>query len=175
LSRSCKLYVSLVRPHLDYTCHWNPNLLKHIRSSEAVYNDEPQGWSHNSVKWNMLRGLHFWIYLHLSITDVSAWICDNHKIIHGLVCIPCRELLTFSNNITRSNGLIKIIQKKVNTSYSFVNRVINNWNSLLSRIVNALDTLTFKTLLDINCMETLEIFSIVISYDLANCVVRYYS
>jgi len=33
----CKLYVSLVRPHLDFTSViWNPNLIKDIRSLEAV-------------------------------------------------------------------------------------------------------------------------------------------
>jgi len=33
----CKLYISLVRPHLDFTSViWNPNLLKDIRSLEAV-------------------------------------------------------------------------------------------------------------------------------------------
>jgi len=42
---------------------------------------------------------------------------------------------------------------KERAPYSFVNRVINDWNSLSSQIVNASDTLTSKTLLDINCLE----------------------
>jgi len=75
-----------------------------------------------------------------------------HKIMHGLVCIPCRELFTFSNNITRSNGL-KLFKEKANTNirlHSFLNGIINDWNSLSSQIVNALDMLTLKALLDIN-------------------------
>jgi len=79
---------------------------------------------------DMLRGLHFWIY-HLS-TDVSRGMVDPDR---GLVYIPSREDFTFSNNITKSNGLIKNYSKKKLTLHSFVNRVINDWNSLPLQLV----------------------------------------
>ena len=73
-----------------------------------------------------------------------------YKIIHGLVCVPCSKFLVFNLGITRSNGL-KLSKEHVNTIVRlqcYKNRIINDWNSLPSHIVNALDVLTFKTLLD---------------------------
>ena len=73
-----------------------------------------------------------------------------YKIIQGLVCIPCRELFVFNLGSTTSNGL-KLYKEyaKTNTRlYDFKNRVINDWNSLPSYIVNASDMIAFKTLLD---------------------------
>jgi len=75
-----------------------------------------------------------------------------HKIIHRLVCIPCGELITFSNNTTRLNGL-KLFKERVNTNiglHIFASGVINDWNSLPAQIVNASDAFIFKTLLDVN-------------------------
>ena len=73
-----------------------------------------------------------------------------YKIIHGLVCVPCDEFFVFNLEMTRSNGL-KLSKEHVNTNvrlHCYKNRVVNDWNSLPSYIVNALDVLTFKTLLD---------------------------
>ena len=73
-----------------------------------------------------------------------------YKIIHGLVCVSCGEFFVFNLGMTRSNGL-KLSKEHVNTNvrlHCYKNRVINDWNSLPSYIVNASDVLTFKTLLD---------------------------
>ena len=73
-----------------------------------------------------------------------------YKIIHGLVCVPCGEFFAFNLGMTISNGL-KLSKEYVNTNvrlHCYTNRVINDWNSLPSYIVNASDVLTFKTLLD---------------------------
>ena len=73
-----------------------------------------------------------------------------YTIIHGLVCVPCSEFFVFNLGITRSNGL-KLSKEHVNTNVRlqcYKNRIINDWNSLPSDIVNAPDVLVFKTLLD---------------------------
>ena len=74
-----------------------------------------------------------------------------HKIIRGLVEVPHQDLFTISCNTARSNGL-KLYKKKDNTNTRlnfFTNRIINDWNTLPADTVNALDTTSFKTLLDI--------------------------
>ena len=53
----------------------------------------------------------------------------------------------FNLGITRSNGL-KLSKEHINTNVRLENRVINDWNSLPSHIVNASDVLNFKTFLD---------------------------
>ena len=71
-----------------------------------------------------------------------------YKIIQGLFRIPCRELFVFNLGSTRSNGL-KLYKEYAKTIIqNFM--LINDWNSLppYIRIVNALDMIAFKTLLD---------------------------
>ena len=73
------------------------------------------------------------------------------KIIRGLVEVPHQDLFTISCNTTRSNGL-KLYKERTNTNTRlnfFTNRIINDWNTLPTDIVNALDITSFKTLLDI--------------------------
>ena len=63
------------------------------------------------------------------------------KIVQGLVCVPGRELFVFNLASTRSNGL-KLYKEYARTNtrlHDFNNRVINDWNSLPSYIVNASD------------------------------------
>ena len=74
-----------------------------------------------------------------------------YKITGSLVEVPHQELFTISCNTTRSNGL-KLYKERANFKTRlnfFTNRIINDWNTLPSDIVNALDTSSFKTLLDI--------------------------
>ena len=74
-----------------------------------------------------------------------------HKIIRGLVEVPQQDLFVISCNTTRSNGLKLYKERAItNTRLNFFNnRIINDWNTLPTDvIVNALDTNSFKTLLD---------------------------
>ena len=66
-----------------------------------------------------------------------------YKIIHGLVCVSCSEFFVFNLGITRLNGL-KLSKEHVNINIRlqyYKNRIINDWNSLPSHIVNASDVL----------------------------------
>ena len=144
------LYVSLVRPHLDYaSVAWNPHLLKDIRALEAVQQCAtrmiPQFDTMTYIERLTFLNLPSHYYRHKRMDMIIAY-----KINYGLVCVPCSELFVFNLGITRSNGL-KLSKEHVNTNVRlqcYKNRVINDWNSLPSHIVNASDVLTFKTLLD---------------------------
>ena len=144
------LYVSLVRPHLDYaSVVWNPHLLKDIRALEAVQRRAtrmvPQFGTMTYVERLTFLNLPSLYYRRRRMDMIITY-----KIIHGLVCVPCSEFFVFNLGITRSNGL-KLSKEHVNTNVRlqcFKNRIINDWNSLPSDIVNAPDVLVFKTLLD---------------------------
>ena len=144
------LYVSLVRPHLDYaSVVWNPHLLKDIRALEAVQRRAtrmvPQFGTMTYVERLTLLNLPSLYYRRRRMDMIITY-----KIIHGLVCVPCSEFFVFNLGITRSNGL-KLSKEHVNTNVRlqcYKNRIINDWNSLPSDIVNAPDVLVFKTLLD---------------------------
>ena len=123
------LYISLVRPHLDYvSIIWNTHLLKDIRALEAI-----QRWATwlvsqfsgmTYVKRLTSLNLPSLYYRHKQINMIITY-----KIIHGLVSIPCGELFVFNQSITRSNGL-KLSKEHVNTNlrlHSFRNRIINDW------------------------------------------------
>ena len=144
------LYVSLVRPHLDYaSAVWNPHLLKDIRALEAVQRRATR----MVPKFDTMSYIERFTFLNLPSHYYRRKRMDmiiTYKIINGLVCIPRDEFFVFNLEMTRSNGL-KLSKKHVNTNvrlHCYKNRVVNDWNSLPSYIVNASDVLTFKTLLD---------------------------
>ena len=93
----------------------------------------------------------------LTFPLLQADMITNYNIIGGLVEVPHQDLFTISCNTTRSNGL-KLDKERANTNSRlnfFTNRIIIDWNTQLpADIVNALDTTSFKTLLDIfvGCM-----------------------
>ena len=144
------LYVSLVRPHLDYaSVVWNPHLLKDIRALEAVQRRAtrmvPQFGTMTYVERLTFLNLPSLYYRRRRMDMIITY-----KIIHRLVYVPCSEFFVFNLGITRSNGL-KLSKEHVNTNVRlqcYKNRIINDWNSLPSDIVNAPDVLVFKTLLD---------------------------
>ena len=145
------LYISLVRSYLDYaSIIWNPYLLKDIRALEAV----------QRCATKMVPDLSMLTYKErLQVLNLPSLyyrrkrihMITTYKIIRGLVEVPHQDLFIISCNTTRSNGL-KLYKERANTNSRlnfFTNRIINDWNTLPTDIVNALDTTSFKTLLDI--------------------------
>ena len=130
------LYVSLVRPHLDYALVvWNPHLLKDIRALEAVQRRAtrmvPQFGTMTYVERLTFLNLPSLYYRRRRMDMIITY-----KIIHGLVCVPCSEFFVFNLGITRSNGL-KLSKEYVNTNVRlqcYKIRIINDWNSLPSDI-----------------------------------------
>ena len=109
----CILYISLVRPHLDYaSITWNPYLLKDIRALEAVQRratkmvpDLSRLTHEERLQVLSLPSL----YYRRKRMDMTT----AYKIIRGLVEVPHQDLFTISCNTTRSNGL-KLDKERAN-------------------------------------------------------------
>ena len=145
------LYVSLVRPHLEYASEiWNPHLIGDIQVLEKVqrratklvpdlrqltYSDRLAALNLPSLSYRRRR-----------MDMITVF-----KIVHGLEGVPFDNLFTFHNTITRGNGykLFKHFCHLNVRKFSFAQRIIDDWNQLPAFLIESPDVLTFKTKLDI--------------------------
>ena len=149
------LYVSLVRPHLEYASQiWNPHLIRDIQALEKVQRratklvPELQHLSYG----DRLSALNLpsLLYRRRRIDMITVF-----KIVHGLEGLPFETLFTFHNTVTRGNGykLYKKFSHLNLRKFSFSDRIIDDWNHLPTFLIESSTVLTFKTKLDIlwNC------------------------
>ena len=145
------LYVSLVRPHLEYASEiWNPHLIGDIQVLEKVqkratklvpdlrqltYSDRLPALNLPSLLYRRRR-------MHM----ITVF-----KIVHGLEGVPFDNFFTFHNTITRGNGykLFKHFCHLNVRKFSFAQRIIDDWNQLPTFLIESPDILTFKTKLEI--------------------------
>ena len=144
------LYVSLVRPHLEYASPvWNPHLLKDIRALESVQRRATRLVPEFRVKSYHER----LVSLNLPSLQYRRKLMDmimTYKIINGLVGIRFSDLFSYGYVTTRSNGY-KLLKQSCSSNqrlHSFSLRVVNDWNSLPADVVSAPDVASFKKLLD---------------------------
>ena len=146
-----KLYLALVRPHLDYAVQfWSPFYRMDIKMLESVqrrmtkmiqglrnipYEDRLRSLNLHSLERRRVRG---------DMIEVFKWMKginsgDINKVL--LVSEPGR---------TRSNGfkLDKFRFNKDMGKYWFTNRVVDEWNKLSSHVVSANTLDSFKRRLD---------------------------
>ena len=149
------LYVSLVRPHLEYASQiWNPHLIRDIQALEKVQRratklvPELQHLSYGD-RLSALN-LSSLLYRRRRIDMITVF-----KIVHGLEGLPFETLFTFHNTVTRGNGykLYKKFSHLNLRKFSFSDRIIDDWNHLPTFLIESSTVLTFKTKLDIlwNC------------------------
>ena len=146
-----QLYLSLVRPHLEYACSvWSPHLVKDINAIENVQKFASRMATHNwNLNYNDL----------LSLTDLPTLerrrmdlkLGQLFKIVHKLCSFPegivrFREQTPLLSN-TRSVHPLYLNQPRVHTNsyyYSFVPHTCSLWNSLPFEIINASSYNSFK-------------------------------
>lgn len=146
-----KLYLALVRPHLDYAAQfWSPYYRKDIDSLEAVqrrmtkmiqglrnlpYKDRLKHLSLHSLERRRARG---------DMIEVFKWVKEINK---GSI----NQVLEISHqNRTRGNGY-KLEKRRFRTDIGrhwFSNRVVNDWNRLSQHVVSAETLSSFKKRLD---------------------------
>ena len=150
-----RLYLALVRPHLDYAAQfWSPYYRKDIESLEAVqrrmtkmiqglrnipYKDRLKQLNLHSLERRRARG---------DLIEVYKWVKGINK---GNI----DQVIEVSNQSkTRSNGC-KLKKLRFRTDigrYWFTNRVVNDWNRLSRHVVEAESIGSFKKRLD-ECMD----------------------
>ena len=146
-----RLYLALVRPHLDYAAQfWSPYYRKDIESLEAVqrrmtkmiqglrnlpYKDRLKRLNLHSLERRRARG---------DMIEVFKWVKGINKgNIDQVIEINSRDR-------TRGNGY-KLEKRRFRTNigkYWFTNRVVNEWNSQGRHVVDAESISSFKRRLD---------------------------
>ena len=146
------LFKSLVRPILEYgNVVWSPSKRKHIDLIESVqrnftkcvigmkdmeYKERLKALGLPSLEYRRLRG------------D----FIETYKLTHHLYDpLTTKSLLTITeSNIIRSHNF-KLLKPRVNTNQFlnfFTNRIINKWNNLPGKIVEAKSLNSFKNHID---------------------------
>ena len=150
-----RLYLALVRPHLDYAVQfWSPYYRKDIESLEAVqrrmtkmiqglrnlpYKDRLKCLNLHSLERRRARG---------DMIEVYKWVKGINK---GNID---QVIEISSQDRTRGNGY-KLEKLRFRTDvgrYWFMNRVVNDWNRLGRHVVSAETIGSFKKRLD-ECMD----------------------
>ena len=146
------LFIGLVRPILEYgNPVWCPMLRKDIDSIEKIQRNFTKRISglNNLPYTDRLKALNL---PSLEYRRKRGDMIETYKIIHGMYdSVTTKSLITRNiNSITRSNTN-KLYKPRCNTKkfqHFFCNRIINNWNSLPTKIVCAESLNVFKNTLD---------------------------
>jgi len=133
-----QLYISLVRPHLEYASPvWNPYLKKDIKQLEDV---EKFALKMITMQWDLgYQDL-------LRISDISSLqsrrvqssLCTLFKIVHGLCYCPPNFVTPRQNYSERTNRQLLLQQPYARTNhylFSFVPHTVQAWNKLPESVV----------------------------------------
>jgi len=128
-----QLYISLVRPHLEYASPvWNPYLKKDIKQLEDM---EKFALKMITMQWDLgyqdLLGI-------LDITSlqsrrVQSSLCTLFKIVHGLIYSPPNFVTPRQNYSERTNRQLLLQQPYAHTNqyqFLFVPHTVQAWNKL---------------------------------------------
>ena len=145
-----QLYLSLVRPHIEYGCQvWDPHLAKDKKALEGVQKFGLRLASHRwDASYNELLDLfdlpsHEDRRLHLKLGLLF-------KIVHGLCYYPDVPLFRDQSYSYRSNHSYQLVCPTARTNayhFSFFPHTISNWNALDCGSVSASKYSSFMRLL----------------------------
>ena len=148
------LFSAIIRPVLEYgNAVWCPYKKKDIKKIEDVQRDYTR-------RIKGMNGLDYSERLQtlklpsLEFRRLRGDLIEVYKILHNIYDpITTHSLLTIdSSSCTHSNGF-KLTKPGFNTNpykYFFTNRIVNDWNSLPSQVVNADSLNTFKNKIDLH-------------------------
>ena len=145
------LYISLVRPHLEYAVQfWSPHYTKDIAKLEAVQRRATKMITslRNKPYEERLASLNLFS---LDKRRLRGKLIECFKILKGFTNVDPRQLFSIDNSSrTRSNG-VKLKCKQVqldSTKFFFTNDVVKEWNKLPPSVVQCETINSFKTKLD---------------------------
>ena len=148
------LYKTYIRPHLEYCVQaWSPSLRKDVIALEKVQRRATKiiPSLRNKPYHDRLKALNLYT---LETRRLRGDLIEVYKILHGLEGIEEKKLFQRHQNWSQVRGHnLKLykpnLRKGLNCrKYFFSIRVISEWNSLPSHIVNATSTNLFKNQLD---------------------------
>ena len=147
-----QLYRALVRPHLEYCVQfWSPNLRKDILAIEGVQRRFTRlipGMAGLSYEERLDRlGLYS-----LEFRRLRGDLIETYKILKGLDRLDAGRLFPMLGKSRTRGHSLKIRGKSYRTemrTFFFTQRVVNLWNSLPQKVVEASSLAIFKRELDV--------------------------
>ena len=148
------LFKSLVRPHIEYCMPiWKPKLRRDKIAIENVLRQSSK-WIPGLENLEYEDRLRMLTLPSMSYRHDCGDMIEVFKILHGFYDInPYPMILDKSTTRGHSYKLVKPFCRCTTRKDMFFNRIINNWNSLPSNVVNALSLNEFKNLLDKQWIE----------------------
>ena len=146
------LYKTLVRPHLEYANQiWSPHLIKDITSVENVQRRATRMIPHMKDLSYEERLIKLRLPT-LSYRRLRGDMIEMYKICTGISDVDVtRGLLDFNHDDRTRGHPFKLQKKRCNLNirkFSFFNRVVNPWNSLPVRVIEAPTLISFEGRLD---------------------------
>ena len=160
VSRNTSLLIlgfkTYVIPILEYCSQvWNPNCAKNIRRIESVqrmFTKKLAGYQGLNYKARLEKaGL-----CTLELRRLRADLCLCYKILHGQIDTPIQKFFELDNSRqTRGhNWKLKLTTSRLESRLHFYSqRVVSPWNFLSKNTVNATSFVSFKALLQLECLD----------------------
>jgi hypothetical protein len=145
-----RLYKSLVRPHLEYCIQaWRPHLVKDMELLEKVQRRATK-MIEECIGKSYMERLEIVGLTTLESRRCRADLIEVYKILKGFEDID--ENIFFKRHVSNTRGhSLKLYKDRVNKDvlkYSFANRVVEKWNKLPEKVINANSINSFKNNLD---------------------------
>ena len=145
------LYITLVRPHLEYACEiWNPCLKRDINKVEQL---QKFGLRMCTRRWSSdyLDLLLLFSILTLGDHRLHLTLCTMYKIVHKLVDFPQDVFIPKSLTRLQSSSLtltfVLPFARTNSLKFSFIPHTCSIWNTLPNNITGAGSLMAFKRLL----------------------------
>ena len=143
------LYKSLVRSHVEYCISaWNPHYKKDkelIEKVQRIFTKMINNMEGKSYEERLIYCLKLWT---LEERRNRQDLIEVFKMCNGLSMLKLNEFFTLADNTRGTRGhsrkLIKFWCTRDCCKYFFSNRVINRWNQLDQRVVDASSINAFK-------------------------------
>ncbi len=145
------LYISLVRPHLEYAIQfWAPHLRKDILKLESVQRRATKliPSLHNKPYEERLQDLNLFS---LSKRRLRGKLIECFKIIKGYNNVEIENYFTFAPALPTRGNSLKLRGHRSNldiTKYFFTNDVVDKWNNLPEHVIESSSIEMFKNRLD---------------------------
>ncbi len=148
------MYISLVRPHLEYGVFWSPHHAKDIEKLEAIQRRATKmipSLSNKSYEERLARLNLFSLEKRRLRGKLKSF-----KILKGFTNVDVNKLLS-TDDLSRTRRIrIKLRGKEIEldfTKFFFTNDVVREWNNLPPFVVQCITVNSFKNKLDHHLLQ----------------------